>query len=324
MSQDREFETYLQGKTDLSKAYAHISQIEQPQVEVPDHLEAAILAEAHRAVGARPGDKPKRRWAIPLSLVASLMVAVLVGLQMPYMLKEAALTQAPKEDKVGVATLDKSLAEQVSPATEARNKIQPMAKAKSELASTERASIAGQSEAPAKQGLQEFAAPKQAAGIIGSVNETVAPSAQNAAGMVNMPQSPPVVESGRLERALKSAPSAAPAFAAKHLREPVEIDQGAALAKEKKVVGNADSYVSDALEQNAPAPARMAAPAAAQLEDGLPLNDKADLANLSKADWLARIKNLQQQGKLDEAKKELAAFKKRYPDHPIPKALEMR
>ena len=106
MSQDREFETYLQGKTDLSQLYADL-----PQVELPDHLDAAILAEAHRAVKSRPAAKPRRRWSIPLSMVASLFVVVMIGLQLPYMLKDAALPQPQEEERIAVAAMDKSMSE---------------------------------------------------------------------------------------------------------------------------------------------------------------------------------------------------------------------
>lgn len=50
----------------------------------------------------------------------------------------------------------------------------------------------------------------------------------------------------------------------------------------------------------------------------------ADTANQSPEQWLARIRKLKQQGKLDEARKELAAFKKRYPAYPLPKDMEIR
>ncbi len=41
-------------------------------------------------------------------------------------------------------------------------------------------------------------------------------------------------------------------------------------------------------------------------------------------DWLARIKQLKQQGRLDEARKELAAFRKRYPGRPVPKEIDLQ
>ena len=49
-----------------------------------------------------------------------------------------------------------------------------------------------------------------------------------------------------------------------------------------------------------------------------------DDAITSPEDWLDRIKKLKQEGRLEEAKKELDAFKKRYPDFPVPEALQTR
>ena len=110
MSQDREFEKYLEGKTDLSKLYAEL-----PPVDFPKHLDAAILAEAHRAVSARPGAKPKRRWTIPLGMVATLFLAVMIALQLPAMLKDVEQTQQLKEERMA-ALMDKSTVEAASPA----------------------------------------------------------------------------------------------------------------------------------------------------------------------------------------------------------------
>jgi hypothetical protein len=55
-----------------------------------------------------------------------------------------------------------------------------------------------------------------------------------------------------------------------------------------------------------------------------PLTEATGEASMRPEDWLIRIRRLKQQGKLDEAKKELAAFKKRHPDYQIPEALEVR
>ena len=263
-----EFEQYLEGKSTLSQLYADL-----PEVELSDHLDAAILAEAHRAVGSRPGAKPRRRWAVPLSMVATLFVAVMIGLQLPYMLNDAAQPQHYNEEKVA-ALMDNSTAERSAAVPEERNNIQQMAKA------------------------VQAAVPEK-------------------------PSSP------LLARPAVPAPSPSPAMATKglELREHADIDKEVALAKEKKSSGHAQGYASDALEQRAPAAVRMAAPPqSVQLESTLshPLKDESRDASLTAEDWLARIKRLKQQGRLEEAGKELAAFKKRYPDYPVPEALQLR
>lgn len=280
MSQDREFETYIQGKSDLSRAYADL-----PKIEVPDHLDAAILAEAHRAVGARPGAGPKRRWMIPLSLVASFFAVVVIGLQLPHMLKDAALPQPPREELADARMADKKMA-------------MPLP-------------------APAVQ--------------------TAAP--QNAPGSGELLKPAPVVSNEPLPApAMAPAPSVeAPAprlhVAAKKRRASgrEEAENQGVLSAEMKSAVRVEDYSAERAER-APAPASVAAaPRPAQAERMMiePLKEAAGKeaaggASASPEDWLARIWRLKQQGKLDEATKELAAFKKRYPDYRVPEALEIR
>lgn len=259
MNQDRELDTYLQGKTEVSRLYA-----DAPQIEPPDHLDAAILAEAHRAVNARPGAKPKRRWAIPLGMVASLFAVVMIGLQLPHMLGEPALQQAPMGDRVA-ASMDESAAAPVPPAKQARGSL-AMDSAKSEIAANK----------PAAEAYAQPAAP------------------------------------------MATAP--APVARRSELREEAEFQSAGALAKEKKSNDVGGSNITDALEPPAPVAARLASPPTVQLERALK-KDEADKASLRPEDWLARIGKLKQEGKLEDAKKELAEFKKHYPDYPVPKAL---
>ncbi len=68
-----------------------------------------------------------------------------------------------------------------------------------------------------------------------------------------------------------------------------------------------------------PVAAASAPEAASSMAAAPPL---ADTANLRPQDWLARIRQLKQQGKLDEARKELAAFRKHYPDYAVPADLK--
>lgn len=273
MSQDRELEKYLAGNSELSKLYAEL-----PEEKLPVHLDAAILAEAHRAAGARPGAVPKRRWTIPLGMVATLFVAVMIALQLPHMLKDAALPPMPQEGKSSVM-MEKSMAERPLNAPEESGKIHEMMKSKSALTRSEPAPMAA-AEAPAKPG-----SPAHAVVV------------------------PP-------------APSATAAAKRMELNRRADMDSRRSLSKEEKAVGHAAGSVSDALEQSMPA----ATPAPVQLNRALvqPLKDETDTANLPPDDWLTRIKQLQKDGRLDEATKELAAFKKRYPEYPVPVSLEQR
>ncbi len=262
MNQDKELDTYLQGKTELSRLYA-----DSPQIEPPDHLDAAILAEAHRAVNARPGAKPKRRWAIPLGMVASLFAVVMIGLQLPHMLGQPALQPVPMEAKVG-ESMDESVA--IPEPSAKRERV--MDSAKPEIAGNKPAAV-----------------PEEA-------------YVQPAAPMAAVPA--PVAR--RLE-----------------MRESAEVQSAGVLSKEKKSADVGGSNLNDALEPRAPAAAGLVSSPPAQLERALK-KDETDKASMSPEDWLARIRKLKREGKPEEAKKELAAFKKRYPDYPVPKALEVR
>lgn len=282
MSQDRELDKYLEGNSEVSQLYADL-----PEVELPAHLDAAILAEAHRAVNARPGLKPKRKWAIPLGMVATLFVAVMIGLQLPYMLKDATQPEQYKEERIA-AMMDKNMAERSYTVTDESKKtheiIRVIPKEKAAISRDEPVPMAAEAELPVRQKAPALAA------------------------------SPVAVP--------------APATTAKRmeLRESADFDSGMAPAKEKKFSGQTQDVMSDTLKPSAPAATTMVAPAPVQLNHSLmqSIKDDASDASLTPEEWLVRIRRLKQDGKLNEAKDELAKFKKRYPDYPVSKELEVR
>lgn len=273
MNQDRELEKYLQGKTHLSQLYADL-----PQVELPDHLDTTILAEAHRAVGARPAAAGRRRWAIPLGMAASFFVAVIAGLQLPYLLKDAAVPQLPEDERAAVAAVENSLAE--LPAAPA-----PRASAEAEAAPPSKA-------------------------------ETKAKAIEV--------ESAPLSEGRPPEAVAKEA--AAPA--SRRLDERTALG-GATLYSEKKPSVPENGSADDQRKLRAPAAAAsvgVAAPEPVRMEPAATevVKDEATGATLRPEDWLVRIQRLKQQGRLDEARKELAAFRKSYPDYRVPEAFEVR
>ena len=301
MSQDNEFNQYLKGNSALTQVYAEL-----PDAALSAHLDAAILAEAHRAVNARPGAKPKRRWTIPLGMVATLFVVVMAGLQLPHMLKDAATPQRQQEEKM-TAMMDTGIAGLSSDAPETHKKIQESTRAlpkeKSEIIRAEAAIKSSDAGAPVKM----------------------------SAPVVERPQKSEVSESRSSSNALMApaAPMAAPVpQAAKPMGFSGSgyIAQDKVLSKEKKASGHVQDRLSDALEQSAPAAAMIDAPQPLQLKRALvqPVLDEAVDENLLPDEWLIRIKRLKEEGKRDEVRKELAAFKKRYPDRPIPVTLEIK
>ena len=301
MSQDREFEKYLEGKSGLSKLYADL-----PEVDVPKHLDAAILAEAHRAVNSRPGGKPKRRWVIPLSMAASLIVAVMVGLQLPYMLKDAAQPQPVGEEKMA-GILDKSIQEIATPApVDARKEHMSdelLEKPKAEVLRSKSAQQGAEATAPMLQAAPAAKFAPQAAGK--SVKEL-----ESALDIAPPPvvSSPPAKAVGKFEMTDRS-----------------EFISGLSHSKEKKVTRLAEVGASSMAEQQYPSALRKDILQPAEQERSLlqSLNTEEGDTGQQPGNWLKRIKKLKDDGKIEEAKKELLAFKKRYPDYRVPKNLKL-
>lgn len=70
------------------------------------------------------------------------------------------------------------------------------------------------------------------------------------------------------------------------------------------------------------AAARAVMPQSAVATESAVAADDALAAPPEPAAWLARIERLQQTGELDAAREQLAAFRGRFPEHPLPAALE--
>lgn len=286
MSQDREFETYIEGKSELSHLYRDVS-----QAEPPEHLDAAILAQAHRAVGARPGAPRKRRWVMPLSMVASVFVAVMIGLQLPELLKEPAVRQMATQDRVDVPVPDRAAAAKPAP-QERKPAPAPITPAETSAAP-----------APA---VPRGAVPVQRFAPEMKAEAKVAPAAAASVAAPVVPEKPVAAREGAGER---------PAFESESTR----------VAKRKK----SDVRMEDtAGERFAPAaPAAAPAPMAEAISEPVqaaPVPQAVGAASVSPEDWLTRIKRLKQEGRLDDAARELAGFRKRYPDYPVPRELQGR
>lgn len=319
MSQDREFENYMQGKSGLSDLYADL-----PQDKLPSHLDAAILAEAHRAVGARPGGKPRRSWVIPLSMAASLFVVVIIGLQLPYLLPGGSVPsqmrqeEKHQEEKQKAAKMEMAAADRIAPPSAAPAKVAPEQK-------PSRAQANNQPGAPPAEPAPVTPAAKAVTSLNAAAPQRVSPEpaptmAKPAQAFDKKPMDAMAVA--------PAAPVEAPPVVAERpvrLYEQVEPGNGAALKKERRQRSSADGNAADySTQPAATAGTIVAAPETAGLASEPQAETKADLANLPPKEWLARIRQLKKQGKTDEAKKELAAFRKRYPDYSVPKDMETR
>jgi len=289
MSKDHELDSYLKGKSALSQLYTEL-----PAVDLPSHLDAAILAEAHRAVGSRPGATNKRRWTIPLGLVATLFVAVMVGLQLPYLLKDAGSPSQQKEERMN-ALMDQSRVEPPATAPVVSAKIQDAAQA-----------------IPKKNfEKQNLEFNRSAATSIAAVAE--APS--SAAPAMIAPQ--PTVKS--LVKPIELNESAGAAREEKYLKK----------EKNSGYVGANNNEVQEKILASpvlTPAPSRSDTLKPAPLNRAISqaLKDEPTEVNLRPEDWLVRIQLLQKTGKHEEARKELVEFKKRHPNYPVPESMESK
>jgi hypothetical protein len=165
----------------------------------------------------------------------------------------------------------------------------------------------------------------------------------------SMQQAAPAAPSTVQQAPVTPAPAAAGSVAVR--REPMPFAADSAMKSEAKRDARAQAAPA-AMESAAPATSMMAAPAApaalsAPAETERPRADviaaqpqafarkKQDASNVremaekpagsnaeSPAQWLKRIVELRKEGKTKEAEEELAKFRKRYPDHPLPAELK--
>lgn len=290
---DKELEDYLAGKSGLPDAYASL-----PKIQPPDHLDAAILAEAHRTVNSGPGDararKPRwRAWAVPLSAVATLFVVVMVGMETPYTAHETipqsipAPAPAPAAEKPHtVPSAERIQVDKNSEANESKRSLRVLKQSTIRADALKNESRAT-GEAQDRAAQQQIAKPAQPAPMPA---ETMAqPDVQ--AKSLQDERAPEV-------RTNQPAPQGLPAPAAPVAAAPPAAEQAPA-----------------------PAAAAVAAPTTAAEAPVLTTNG---FVSLNPRQWLMHIIKLKRQGRLAEAKKQLAEFRKRYPGYRVPKEAEVK
>jgi hypothetical protein len=268
-------------------------------------------------------------------MVATLFVVVMIGLQLPYVLQDAASPRQYTEEKIAAMT-DTGMAERSAVTADERKQVQVpdsvMPNAKSGLEQGEPAAVAAEAEGRARLDMPVRKMRSESAGIAESTIAPVTRAAQSAAKPIGVMQQPPAAESGQLRSAAAVAspsvpapaptPATAPAMAAKRfgLHESGDISKGSVLSREKTTSAQPADNPGDSFGLNAPAVAGFGAPQPAG--SGGALKDEAGEKDLTPEAWLVRIKMLKQQGNVAEVKKELAAFKQRYPEFVVPKDLE--
>jgi hypothetical protein len=256
--QDSEFDAYLRGDSVLSDAYGRL-----PQDGPPAHIDRAILAEARHAVGSRRRRSAWRKWSVPLSVAATLSVAVLVGLEQRYL----------PRDEIAPPGMPAPAAPSASP-------VVPVPQ---EMGNT-----------PADKGRETFSARRNVAPAPraqASRPEQRAAPAAPAAGAVAKPEAPSAARPMQDDMQMQRAPVGS------GLVPPAQTEAAQETQARAKAAGKAPASLGET---------PVAAPPAAGAQE-------------SRAQaLLARIRQLKQEGRLEEARKELAAFRKRYPAYSLP------
>ena len=302
--------------------------------EPPAAIDDAILAAALREVRAGPRSakeqaakvpsalRPERWWA-PLAAAATIG-AIAIG-----------VLQLAGPDKAGVAESDKHVVSDM-PAAPAKAKVREREEDTREQTMQSNAPAAPTLAAPASNAVTAPAPPPQApaASSVPALRKDVgAASRERAAVDAAKPGGAPVAEpfpADQLKLEAKQVPPAASPPPASPPPAPMPVESGAAGLAAGKLQAAPEPPARneskrDAQGQAAPVTrqlqeaetARRSAPKpAADAAVGGMMEQRAKAQpKLAVADWIALIRKLRDENNLDEAAKELAAFRAAYPDH---------
>lgn len=319
-SRDNEFGQYLQGKSDLSRHYAEL-----PEVKLPDHLDAAILAEAHRAVGAGPGNK--RSWTMPLSLVATLFVVVMAGLMLPDLLRDTALVRQYQagRDHTSLAARPAASPQPIPETISLPANMPAPEPAPAPVETPGRTAGLLAKKQAARDGGVKMYGQLQAESASAQMQAEEKPAAKPAPALPEPPSdkhltnvaTPAPAESAESAAAIPAAPAVAAVGVQQLQREAA--GQERMHAAERKLSARPQQFA--ATEAARPLAAGVVAPDMALADQGGAdaMKEEAGSGILQPEAWLKRIRKLKQDGKTGELKKELAAFKRRYPAYPLPR-----
>ncbi len=259
----------------------------------PAHLDAAILAAARREVGARPRSlaSPLRRWHVPVSVAAVVVVSVTLVILVREEERAERPMQAPVPASVTRAEQDPAARTPPSPgdATSDTARMRPAA--------------------PAPQP-QELRDEGKFAAALGKREDSsraeFGPRASSAESAMAMP-----------EPAAKPMPQPFQAPAPRLAEE-----RAAPASADSIVAGRVESAPAAASEPDRPAPGAPRALSAtpevklrAAGQDRPPVWKGLEKEPPEK--WLARIEDLRRQGRSAEVEEMLSEFKRRFPEHPL-------
>ncbi|MCC6171756.1 MAG: hypothetical protein IT481_06980 [Gammaproteobacteria bacterium] len=306
---DDEFESALRTRRRLVPRF-DVADDAEPSSE----LDRLVLARARVSLYGGPASPPHTaarnaperhyrgpRWAVPLALVATVLLSFVLVMQLDPA-RNQALTGAREASRA------------VSPPTgtaalEAQRRAAPAGAAPSTVTEAA-ADTAGLLPSESASGSASAPAPLTAPVAAPVPRPSPSPSAMRARAAPSMAAelSADVVTDAARTVAEKPTASASP--------------MAAATAAPAKAAAPAEP---DASGRGFAPPAPPPAPAGAAASAETPASAEAAMAATSPpgpSAWLTRIERLQQTGEIDAARAELAAFRRRFPGHPLPATLD--
>ena len=305
-----------------------------PHGEPSPALDSRVLAAAHAAVEERHvSQSRRRRWPLGLGVAASLALALGLAWQMRPLPDVAPTYRSEADSALGTAPAMTSPAIEGTapvsplPETAAAGNIQRDAAIANAPQSAARSRSAGKTATPAPQPAPPPApAPAPAAQEPPIVFDAPIPKATQAATQPTPAKASSATSAADATAAVTlPAPTSAPqAFGA--TRAAVDAGSRPPPSAERAMAPPATSMPSEPARQKieAPAAAPPAPPAAAIADEDMPIDDipPATAASPQVRDaWLARIRELAANGKLEDARASLREFQHRYPDYPLPQDL---
>jgi resuscitation-promoting factor RpfA len=312
---DRAFDEYLAGNSELSLRYRREA-TELPPVK----LDCVIAATAHREVGHRAQWfklSYLRAWQVPVALAALTVIAVGITLKMA--MRDERAAAPPSANSSGVV-YERT---QVSPKLADRGD--------SPHTSSQAPAVTGGVliEKPDATGSTEFRAAPGSENAVPDTRTPTTAEADRGALLTRRESAPlkpeassalaakPSAEEPPVQRVLDAASQPRTAQAERSAQSKAKRK---AHAEQRKAAERASASKTKAAA--APAADDAQPPAAAAAQEA----PKADTPTVYGADsperWLARILVLRRQGSVAEAHVQLARFKQRYPDYPLPAELK--
>jgi hypothetical protein len=295
--------------------------------EPPSHLDAAILAAAHREVGARPRPLSARlhAWRVPVSIAAVVVLSVSV---VTLMREEGGgtLDQAQRPAPAAGAVQEQAKPEQPTvrneaAASSAAAKVADEAKLRDSAASARRAEDSPR--LTAKLAAEPSAKPEA---------QPPAPASPRPfPGAAPMRDQPASASSADLAAGASASSTVGIRGSSGDTASPVApAEQAATGPAERSGQRERAAVGAGALSMDRPAMAP-ATPSSAKAEyralkaEPMKRADSGRLAPLVKEletqpaeKWLVKIDALRREGRKDEAEELLAEFKRRFPDYPLP------